>query len=115
MPVIGGGFWILSDFRELCFSGPCRPCFSYGFINNYLWISQKERLLKRNINLEAKKWLNRQIYKIHFIDFLFNQHIRVNQKGRKIKKYTNNRLYKLERILMQQVDLKSASNFKDFL
>ncbi len=29
--------------------------------------------------------------------------------------YTINvKLYKLERILMQQIDLKSASNFKDF-
>ena len=26
MPVFGGGFWILSDFGELSFFGPCGPC-----------------------------------------------------------------------------------------
>ena len=29
---IGGGFWILSDFRELSFCGPCGTCFSMHLI-----------------------------------------------------------------------------------
>ena len=31
IPGIGGGFWILSDFRELSFFGYCGPCFSCPF------------------------------------------------------------------------------------
>ena len=37
MPGIGGGFRILSDFRELSFCGPCGPCF-----NNYHYIILKD-------------------------------------------------------------------------
>ncbi len=27
MPSIGWGFWILRDFKELSFRGPCEPCY----------------------------------------------------------------------------------------
>ena len=53
IPGIGGGFWILIDFRELNFCGPCGPCFPLMLCFSEKSFPNHKAIVKSNI-VQAK-------------------------------------------------------------
>ena len=60
MAVIGSGFWVLSDFKELSFCGPCGPCFVMIYLNRGFTIlvfskcPNVYKVLKKNFSYKSK-------------------------------------------------------------